>query len=153
MVIFLLGTFLLLVPVATIVFGIPPVRAKDSVLSIGWEIVNRFVAFVLLLIYLLLIQPRLVKVFEDFGTELPAVTQVVFKLSQSGYATTIFFLTTVFTMLSAEVVWFAYLKNNPATKSIACTVSLTTTALQFLWTVVCYAALLLPLVKLLKDLS
>ena len=148
----LMGCFVILAPILILVFAIIPIRRKDADTAIVWEITGRCVAVFLLAVFLLFVLPGFTRVFEDFGTDLPAATELLCRVG-SSWLSALISLGVGMAVLIGEAILFTVLRKQPSTTGAAIAISILTSGGTLLSVVVAFAALILPLVKLLNDLS
>ena len=140
-------------PIMAVVAGIIPLRAANATNAIIWEAVSRCVGLVFLEISVLVVLPAFRKIFDDFGTDLPIATEWLLELTYFGWVGQLVLFLFLSVVLGSEVVLFSVFRRSQDGRTAANAVSLIVTSGQLLFHLLVVLTLVLPLMKLMNDLS
>ena len=117
-------------PIIVTVAGIIPLKIKDPATAIVWELVSRAIGLCLFEAMAVLVLPAFQKIFEDFGTDLPAATMMVLKLTGISRFDHIILFVFASAIFVGEVILFSFLRRSENGKTAAVLVSLSLTGGQ-----------------------
>ena len=138
---------LLVVPIAITVCGLLSLRVKTPRPAVIVEGCIRVATIVWFIVHAAFVIPEFRRTFDDFGTELPAITSLLFDVSD------IPLVVLVVTALIGEVALFIRLRDTEGTGSSARRLSIATTLLVACLFCIVLVSLLVPLTRLLDNLA
>lgn len=132
-----------------VVSGLPPLLARAVTPATVAEAVAHLVRWAVLFGTLTVAIPHLQKIFDDFGSRLPFLTELVLRASSAATV----WMPGLLLVGAAATLMFHRLYRETASRSLAKRVSLLSTAAALVVVLGVMAVVCLPLIQLLNDLS